>query len=78
LVAGIAGLVNAFNPQLVIVGGGIINGYPEFIEAIRVGVPKRALESAVKSLQIVEASLHADAGVIGAAAFASTHGEING
>lgn len=70
LIAGIAGLVNAFNPERVIVGGGIINGYPEFIDEIRIGVPTRALNSAVKSLQIVEASLQADAGVVGAAALA--------
>jgi glucokinase len=74
LVAGIAGLVNAFNPQLVILGGGVIKGYPEFIEAIREGVPKRALKSAVASLQIVETTLQANAGVIGAAAYAkATH-----
>ncbi|MBA3816616.1 MAG: ROK family protein [Parachlamydiaceae bacterium] len=70
LVAGIAGLVNAFNPQRVIMGGGIIYGYPEFIEEIRLGVSKRALKVAVEHLQIIQASLHADAGVIGAAAYA--------
>lgn len=78
LVAGIAGLVNAFNPQIVIIGGGVINGYPEFLESIRLGVPKRALKNAVESLQIVEASLHADAGVIGAAAFARDASNIGG
>lgn len=70
LIAGVANLVNAFNPELVIIGGGIINGHPEFIDAIRIGVPKRALKSAVEPLQIITPSLHADAGVIGAAAYA--------
>lgn len=74
LIAGVANLVNAFNPQLVIIGGGIINGYPEFIDALRIGVPKRALKSAVEPLQIITSSLHADAGVIGAAAYAYTQG----
>lgn len=70
LSAGIAGLVNAFNPQRVILGGGIIKGYPEFIELIRRGVSNRALKVVVEPLEIVQASLHGDAGVVGAAAFA--------
>ena len=71
LIAGIASLVNAFNPKRVILGGGIIQGYPQLIEKIREGVPKRALKAAVESLQIVQAQLLAGAGVIGAAAFAA-------
>jgi glucokinase len=70
LVAGVAGLVNVFNPRRIIIGGGIINGHPEFINEIRAGVSKRALHVAVEHLQVVEAALHVDAGMIGAAAFA--------
>lgn len=70
LVAGISGLVNAFNPSKVILGGGVITGFPEFIEMIREGVPKRALKAPVACLEIAQAQLKGDAGVIGAAAFA--------
>lgn len=70
LVAGVSGLVNAFNPERVILGGGIIHGHPAFIDDIRKGVPKCALKAAVEPLSIVPAELHGDAGVVGAAAFA--------
>lgn len=78
LIAGNVGLVNAFNPERLILGGGIINGRPEFIEEIRKGVASRALKTAVSPLKIVQAALKANAGVIGAAAFAreaSSEGE---
>lgn len=70
LVAGVASLVNGFNPKKVILGGGIITGAPDLIEVIREGVPKRALKASVESLEVVQAQLKGDAGVVGAAAFA--------
>lgn len=70
LIAGVAGLVNAFNPEKVILGGGVITGFPELIEVIRNGVPKRALKAAVEHLEVVQGQLKGDAGVVGAAAFA--------
>jgi glucokinase len=69
LIAGVAGLVNAFNPQKVILGGGVITGFPELIEVIRSGIPKRALKVAVEHLEVVQGQLKGDAGVVGAAAF---------
>lgn len=77
LVAGVTSLVNAFNPSRVIMGGGIMNGNPEFIEIIKVGVAKNALQAALQGLEIVPAALKNDAGVIGAAAYARTE-VING
>lgn len=70
LIAGVANLVNAFNPEKVILGGGIISGAPVFVEAIREGISKRALKVAVDGLEVVRAELKGDAGVIGACAFA--------
>ena len=70
LIAGVANLVNAFNPAKVILGGGIITGAPYLIEVIREGVPKRALKTATEQFEVVQAQLKGDAGVIGAAAFA--------
>ena len=69
LIAGVAGLVNAFNPAKVILGGGIITGAPFLIDVIREGTPKRGLKTAVEYLEIVQAHLKGDAGVIGASAF---------
>lgn len=70
LIAGVANLVNAFNPEKIILGGGIITGAPFFIDVIREGVPKRALKATSENLQVVRAELKGDAGVIGAGAFA--------
>lgn len=70
MIAGVAGLVNAFNPRKVILGGGVIERNPELIEVIRQGVPKRALKATADNLEIVPTELKGDAGVIGAAAYA--------
>lgn len=70
LVAGVAGLVNAFNPEKLILGGGVLLGNPELIEAISVRVPTRALKISTNGLQFLAAQLKGDAGVSGAAAFA--------
>jgi glucokinase len=69
LVAGVAGLVNIFNPAKVILGGGIITGAPYLVDVIREGVPKRALNTATEFLEVVQGQLKEDAGVIGASAF---------
>lgn len=68
LVAGIASLVNAFNPSRLILGGGIIEGMPELLAAIKIGVPSEALKGATEHLSIVKAGLGKEAGLIGAAA----------
>ena len=70
MVAGVSGLVNAFNPRCVVLGGGIIQGHPESVARIREGVFKCALKASLKQLQIVECKLLGDAGVVGAASMA--------
>ncbi|MDD4876326.1 MAG: ROK family protein [Dehalococcoidales bacterium] len=70
LAAGLVGVINAFNPCLVILGGGVIQGLPKYISLVQHIVHSRALETALKGLHIVPAALGNKAGVIGAAAFA--------
>jgi glucokinase len=70
LAAGVVSIVNAFNPCLVVLGGGVIEGIPELIQMVKNIVPTMALESAVEKLQIVKAALGGNAAVIGAAALA--------
>jgi len=70
LAAGVVGIVNAFNPCLLILGGGVIQGLPEYIPLIERSVRANALETAVEHLRIVTAALGNKAGVIGAAALA--------
>jgi glucokinase len=71
LTAGVVGLVNAFNPACFILGGGVIEGFPELIQRVRDGVMQRALAAATAGLQVVGSQLHNDAGVVGAAAVAA-------
>ncbi|MEW6050908.1 MAG: ROK family protein [Candidatus Zixiibacteriota bacterium] len=64
--AGLAGVVNLLNPEIVIIGGGIADGGGGFIEAITAEIRKRAFGSAVEKLRVAKATLGNDAGFIGA------------
>ncbi|MDW7760606.1 MAG: ROK family protein [Acidobacteriota bacterium] len=67
---GLVGVVNAFNPCRLVLGGGVIEGLPEMISIIEKTVRSRALEAASEGLMIVRAALGTQAGTIGAAALA--------
>jgi glucokinase len=69
---GIANLVNIFNPQMVVLGGGVMLAGGDLLKPVRQEVLKRAFERPAKTAQIVSAKLGDDAGVIGAAAVAIT------
>lgn len=68
--AGIASAVNAFNPEMVILGGGVIEGMPELVDIVGEVVAARSLSAAASSLRIERARLGNLAGVIGAALMA--------
>ena len=70
LAAGVVSIVNAFNPCVLVLGGGVVEGIPELIQTVKETVTGRALEANIKNLKIVKAALGNDAGVIGAAALA--------
>ncbi|MHA2066667.1 MAG: ROK family protein, partial [Candidatus Thorarchaeota archaeon] len=70
LAAGVVSIVNVFNPCLLVLGGGVIEGIPELIQIVKDVVQKRALEDAAEKLEIVKAALGVHAGAIGAAALA--------
>jgi len=67
LAQGLVGIVNAFNPCLIVLGGGVVEGLPELIKTVENSVKKRALESAVENLKVVKAVLGNKAGIVGAA-----------
>lgn len=67
MIAGTVSLVNAFNPQKLIIGGGLGEGFPQVIPRIEEGVRARALRTATRELEILPAALGMDAGVVGAA-----------
>ncbi|CUI16736.1 ROK family protein [Candidatus Protochlamydia naegleriophila] len=68
LIAGCVNLIHAINPCCLILGGGIIDGIPEFIPLIEKGVRELALKASTQKLQIIPAKLGKEVGVIGAAA----------
>ena len=70
LTAGCVNLIHAYNPCCLILGGGLVDGLPELVPWIRMGAKDTALKASTRNLQIVEATLGKEGGVIGAAAFA--------
>ena len=67
---GIANLINIFNPEMIVIGGGVKDAWPLFIEATRAEIRTRAFEYPATRTQIVPSMLGDDAGMIGAAALA--------
>jgi glucokinase len=68
--AGIVGIVNAFNPCLLVLGGGVIEGIPDLIAMVEAIVREKALKPNLDRLSVVKARLGGKAGVVGAAALA--------
>ena len=64
----LAGIVNFFNPSLIVIGGGVANSPDQLLAAIRETIYRRSLPLATRDLSIRRSSLGALAGVIGASA----------
>jgi predicted NBD/HSP70 family sugar kinase len=69
--ASLATMVSVFNPDLVILGGGMARARAHLIDAIRETIYRRALPAATKHLRIEPSAVDMEiAGVIGAVQFA--------
>lgn len=68
LSAGIAGFIHTFNPQAVIIGGGVSEAGEPFFTALREATAQRTASAMWKATEIVPATVGVNAGVIGAAA----------
>ncbi|HET6201314.1 MAG TPA: ROK family protein [Planctomycetota bacterium] len=66
--AGIANLVNVFNPDRVLLSGGVAEAGGVWLEALREEVARRALAEPAAHAKVERARLGYDAGAIGAAA----------
>ncbi len=66
--AGIGNLLNIFNPDVVVIAGGVTQAGDPLFEPLRKEVRKRAFRPAVASCRIVPGSLPGTAGIVGAAA----------
>ena len=67
---GIANLINIFNPEMVVIGGGVRDAWDLFIDATRDEIRRRAFEYPAERTKIVPSVLGDDAGMVGAAAVA--------
>lgn len=63
----LAGLINFFNPNLIVIGGGVAQAGTQYLASVREAVYRRAAPLATRDLAILPASLGAQVGVIGGA-----------
>ena len=73
--AGLTGLVNVFNPEVIVIGGGAVAAGDLMLDPARAVVAERALPPAREIARIVPAAFGDEAGMLGAALFALAEGE---
>ena len=66
---GVFNLINLYVPEIIVLGGGVMNGYDLFEPAIR-QVVERDTMAPIERITIRKAALGNDAGVLGAARIA--------
>lgn len=65
-----ANLINLLNPEIIVIGGGVANGWSLFEAAMRKQVAARAFKSQLGTVRIVPAECGDNAGLLGAARLA--------
>ena len=68
LACGLITIVNVFEPELVVVGGGVSRAGDQLLGPVREQVRAKAMEPAARSVEIVQSALGEQVGVVGAAA----------
>ncbi len=66
-------LVNFYDPQMIVIGGGVSNLGNLLLSSIRQAVLQRSTPLATRDLQIVFSEIGADAGVLGAVSLATEY-----
>ncbi len=67
---GTANLINIFNPEMLIIGGGIAKAGNALLEPLHRSIAAYGMGLAVKTVQIKPATFHEHTGIIGSAAYA--------
>ena len=65
-----ANLINIFNPEMIVIGGGLSNMGDRLFKPAHKVVEERAFNRAFRTVRFVKAVLGRNSGVLGAAAFA--------
>ncbi len=69
---GLANLINIINPSMIVIGGGVVNGWSLFEKHMLQQVAERAFPLPARRVKIVKAQCGDDAGLLGAARLAFT------
>jgi len=69
---GMANLVNLFNPQVIVIGGGLTNIGARLFGPVRQAIEQHALRAAAQAVRVAPADLGDNVGVLGAAAVAQS------
>jgi predicted NBD/HSP70 family sugar kinase len=69
----LSGLVNAFNPSVIVIGGDVAEAHEQLFAGVREVVYQRATPLATQHLEIARSTLGDRAGTLGAAALAIEH-----
>jgi glucokinase len=67
---GLVNIINLLNPEIIVIGGGVVNGWNLFANAMRQQVADRVFRSQVNRVKIVPAECGDNAGLLGAARLA--------
>lgn len=67
---GLGSLVNLFNPEIIIIGGGVSNGWEFFHESLQRTIVQRAFPVPVNRVKVTRAECGDDAGLLGTARLA--------
>jgi glucokinase len=63
---GLGTLVNLFNPEMIVIGGSVMNAGRVLTDPMRAAMAQSSFASARKGLRVVPPLLHADVGLVGA------------
>lgn len=69
---GLANVINLFNPELIIIGGGVSAAGDRLLHTVRETIQAHALQLSSHACRVVTAQLGGRAGMIGAAAYAAS------
>jgi glucokinase len=74
---GLANLINILNPEMIVIGGGVANGWNLFAKHMNHEVAERAFPLPAAEVRIVPAECGDDAGLLGAARIAFSANELS-
>jgi glucokinase len=75
---GVATLVSLFDPEIIVIGGGLAGASDLFLHALRKSMKERAQPLAVKQTRVVTSALGADANLLGVARLALVYTHLRG